>query len=60
MPVCSLCVRVVEEREWRGRPVLVDNEWIPFTASPDDPEEFGRVLFSEVETTLPPKEESSE
>lgn len=40
--------------------VLVDNEWIPFTASPDDPEEFGRVLFSGIESTLPPKEESSE
>lgn len=25
-----------------------DYGWIPFTASPDDPEEFGRKLFAEV------------
>ena len=24
--------------------------WIPFTASPDDPEEFGRELFAELES----------
>ena len=27
-----------------------DYGWIPFTASPDDCEEHGRVLFSEIET----------
>jgi len=30
----------------------VNDEWMPFTASPDDPEEHGRIIYAELKECL--------
>jgi hypothetical protein len=34
--------------------------WIPFTASPDDPEEHGRLMFEQLAPTAAPYEPPAE
>lgn len=34
--------------------MVPDVGWLPFTASPDDPEEYGRVLFADLAPVAAP------